>query len=636
MGRYLAYDPRRLVALKGATDASIWHVAAARFDHAYCEDWRASVLAIRPRLEELRDTLLQPVIESAAMSASIAATLPACIVVNGEVLDTPEEIREYFESRADDGDTDQYGVVIATMMGLTPAQGVAYWATLTEEEKRDFIDKRPDLAVNALVGGAALTSDELEQLESSNAFALFSEEFGVEIGAQLNLRWATISIDASYSVVAMKMSDGTVQVAIVSNHEAGIGVEADGGEGASVSMTAGAFISSGTVFLFPDEESAEEAIDHLQNEVGNHDGWDTAADAADVAAGPFWDDDNDFETFVKNTWDQYGMMRRDEGGVYANVAAGVESDLVEAGVEAEIRISLYDTDTTDLASQRARTGIMVVGTVGAHAETSSGTGGSASAGGDFTVDAYTDSEGGEFVTLTVTGSASTGVVSELVDYAGVDADVQAEGGGRVSVTVTVPLNAENVSGVVSSLATGQIPGELADLYDAADITVTIDATAEVTTEVEVDAVVVEASVTHTQTDTVNVVTLHKYPDGEFYSQNGLDAQVEAEQWDQNFNPSAPIPYDPEALLYDENGTAVAIDSGGTFEYLDGGSSTAPPQPTFLEQIAAPASPAVEIDPSIPVMSDPNPHYLYNVDGEPVAIDAGTAILPLPDDQSDAT
>ncbi len=36
------------------------------------------------------------------------------------------------------------------------------------------------------------------------------------------------------------------------------------------------------------------------------------------------------------------------------------------------------------------------------------------------------------------------------------------------------------------------------------------------------------------------------------------------------------------------------------------------------------------------MSDPNPHYLYNVDGEPVAIDAGTAILPLPDDQPDAT
>jgi len=465
---------------------------------------------------------------------------------------------------------------------------------------------------------------------------LFSEEFGVEIGAQLNLRWATISIDASYSVVAMKMSDGTVQVAIVSNHEAGLGVGAGGGEGASVSMTAGAFISSGTVFLFPDEESAEEAIDHLQNEVGNQDGWDTAADAADVAAGPFWDDDNDFETFVKNTWGQYGMMRRNEGGGYANVAAGVESDLAEAGVEAEIRISLYDTDTTDLASQRARIGIMVVGTLGAHAETSSGAGGSGSAGGDFTVDAYTDSEGGEFVTLTVTGSASTGVVSELVDYAGVDADVQAERGGRVSVTVTVPLNAENVSGVVSSLATGQIPGELADLYDAADITVTIDATAEVTTEVDVDAVVVEASVTHTQTDTVNVVTLHKYPDGEFYSQNGLDAQVEAEQWDQNFNPSAPIPYDPEALLYDENGTAMAIDSGGTFEYLDGGSSTAPPQPTFLEQIAAPASPDVAIDPSIPVMSDPNPHYLYNVDGEPVAIDAGTAILPLPDDQPDAT
>lgn len=635
MGRYLAYDPRLLVALKNATDAAIWHIAGTRFDHAYCEDWRASVLAIRPGLEELRDTLLQPVIGSDAMSASIAATLPACIVVNGEVLDTPEEIREYFESSADDGDTDQYGVVIATMLGLTPAQAVAYWATLTEEEKRDFIDKRPDLAVNALVGGAALTSDELEQLESSNAFALFSEEFGVEIGAEVDLKWATVSIDASYSVVAMKMSDGTVQVAIVSNHEAGIGVAADGGEGASASMTAGAFISSGTVFLFPDEESAEDAIDHLQSEVGNHDGWDTAADAADVVAGPFWDDDNDFETFVKNTWDQFGMVRRDEGGVYANVAAGVEGDLAEAGVEAEIRISLYDTDTTDLATQLARTGIIVVGTVGGHAETSSGTGGSASAEGAFTVDAYTDSAGGEFVTLTVTGSASTGVVSELVDYAGVDADVQAEGGGQVSVTVTVPLTAENVSGVVASLATGQIPDELADLYDAADITVTVDATTEVTTEVEVDAVVVEASVTHTQTDTVNVVTLHKYPDGEFYSQNALDAQVEGEQWDQNFNPSAPIPYDPEALLYDENGTAVAIDSGGSFEYLDGGISTATPQPTFLEQFAAPASPAVEFDPTIPVMSDPNPHYLYNVDGEPVAIDAGSAILPLPDDHPDA-
>jgi len=79
---------------------------------------------------------------------------------------------------------------------------------------------------------------------------------------------------------------------------------------------------------------------------------------------------------------------------------------------------------------------------------------------------------------------------------------------------------------------------------------------------------------------------------------------------------------------------VAIDLGGTFEYLDGASTATPPL-TFLEQIAAAASPALEFDPTIPVMSDPDPNYLYNVDGEPVAIDAETAILPRPDDRPDA-
>ena len=140
MSRYLGYDPVLLVDLRAAVDAAVWHLAATRFEHPYCEDWRASVLAIRARLEELRDTLLQPVIDSDAMAAA------------------------------------------------------AHWNTLTDRERRDLITKRPDLAMHALVGGATFTSDELAQLESSNAYATFSEDFGVEIAAQVNLSSALSSI----------------------------------------------------------------------------------------------------------------------------------------------------------------------------------------------------------------------------------------------------------------------------------------------------------------------------------------------------------------------------------------------------------------------------------------------------------
>lgn len=557
MGRYLAYDPALLVNLKHAADAAVWHIAATRFDHAYCEEWRASVLSIRPVLEEARDTLLQPVIDSDAMASfGLGDGLPAFIVVDGEVLDTTEEIRAFYETSVDvDADATPNDVVVAVMLTLTPVEAATYFATLTDDERIALIQKRPDLAARALDGGATPNETEFRELDRANSFAEFSETFAAAFAVDVNLRWATIRVDDEYSVVAMKMSDGTVQVAIVNTAQAGVGVEADGGDGSSASAVAGAFMTAGHVFVFPDEETAEHAVDDLQTAITDRDWGDVAEDWWDRINTPWMTNENDLEEFIDETWDEYGAESRDEGGLYAEVAAGIENDFAEAEASAGIRISVYDTDTTGLATQLARTGIIVTGTVGGHVQSASA-GGSASGEASFTVDAYTNDDG-EFVTVTVQGSASAGGVVDALAFTGLDAvdwDLQVEGGAEATISITVPLNGDGVRPIVSSLANGNLPEALGGLYDSADITVTVNATVETSSEVSVDAEVVETSQQLTVTQSENIVTLRKYPDGEFYSQNDLDDQI----------PQPPL----GDVITDDDGNAIYIDTGEACLPLD--------------------------------------------------------------------
>lgn len=635
-----------------------------------------------------------PVLAGSAYAVALV-NLAAAAGVDLEALGySVDEVRAGLE--AGFGDAPAGELVVVVMSALTAAEAAAYWNTLSDEERLAVVQKRPDLAAKALDGGGTLTEIELGSLDEANAYPQFSEAFAVAFELSVGLRVVSIEVGGGYTVVAMKMSDGTVQVAVVKDFHAGAGAEAqtEGGEGEA---TVGVVMSAERVFVFPDEATAEQAITDLQDAVRGY----SPSEAVSDVVGGLWFlvnrqpaphlliPPNEFDRVIGDLWGDYGAVRTSGGGVYANVQVEVENTVAEADIEGQVSVGVYDTDTTALATDVARSGIIVSGTLGVHAESASGGGPSGGGGGVFTVDAYTDENGDEFMTVTVQGSLSTGTVVEALDYAGgrvgAEWDGQIEQGGVATVEVTIPIDgatAENVSGVVTSLATGTLPGILAEMYDDAEITVTVDATTmDVNSEIEFDVATVEANVDHDVTRSQNIVTLHKFPGGEIYSQNDLDGMIADElEVGPDSEPDASdaaaagevasiVPYHPDAVLYDDNGQPVAVDTGTRFVPLEGAGATGPGagevEASLTEQLdlSDPTSGSAGAAPNLPdedevrsvygpdafIVHDvfgnpvavytgseysrfgPNSHQLfYDVNGVPVAVDYGETVVGLED------
>lgn len=622
-----------------------------------------------------------PVVTGDAHFAALVALAALAGIDLADLGYDDDEVRARFESGFADVPADE--LVIAVLTSLTGAEAVAYWNTLNQDERNAIVTDRQDLAAKVLDGGGTLTDDDLRLLDRSNSFPQFSETFAAAFELSAGLRVVTIEVGGGYTVVAMKMSDGTVQVSVVKTAHLGAGADASG-DGGEAEATVGAFVSGTSVFVFPDEASAEEAISRLQDEVVDYGFTDFVADAASTfwwwhnrTPPPDWlIPENELDELIGELWGDYGMERASAGGLYGNVQVEVENALAEADAEADVRIAVYDTDTTELATAPARTGIIVSGSLTARAEAGTGLGPSGSVAGSFTVDAHTDDEGAQFITVTVQGAATTGTVVEAIDYANAagtaEWDTQFEQGVVTTVSIKVPVTSDTanaVRDVVTSLVTGQFPAELAGLHDAAEITITVDATQDADSEVEIDAGTAELDVEHTATSTTNLLTLHKYPGGELYSQNDLDEVIDG-QLDagadgsaappaatteqppvRQFHPLHPVPYSADTeFLYDADGEAVAIESDLGFVLLDPPAPPAPPAlpvtggPDAVDE-TAPAEPdappdsrddtwGTSLDELIVTDEErlapygPEAQLLYDADGSIVAIDTGSELVMI--------
>lgn len=488
----------------------------------------------------------------------------------------PVEIRTAIE--ADFGEFGGEQLLIGALQGSSGPVAAAYWNTLTDEERGALIQERPDLAAKALQHGGTFSETELDQLDRANSYPVFTEEIAAAFEVSLGLRGVCIEIGGGYEVAAIKMSDGTVQVAVGRTSSGGIGGEVPTLRG-DVEATAGVFASATVVFVFPNEAAAAAAIEDLRSHAQTS--WMDRFDS-DMFGLPVSNDEVD--DVVEGLWADYGMSRTESGGIYANFEADLDQALAVKEIEVELSVAEYDTTTTSLAGEPGREGVIVAGalrldadgsapggSVGA-VETAAGVSGGVEAA--FTIDVYTTADGEEFMTITLQGSATGGLLSALEHPGTLDAEIETamESGAQVTVEMTMPVDSASgaaVSDIVELLLNEGGDGNAFSLVGREDqeITVTIDAVTERSLDVEADiGGVAEVDYELTNTTTRNIETWHKLPDGEIYSQTEVDQMIGAQLGEQPA-PSMPEWTEPEAEMTDAE-LNEAIMGGSDAAWLD--------------------------------------------------------------------
>ena len=455
------------------------------------------------------------------------------------------------------------------LAGLDGPDAVAYWEALTASEQNDLVEMRPDLVVlRVLDAGAELPLDVLRELDISNSYATFNEEIAFEFEAAVNLRVVAIEVGGGLTAITTKMSDGTVELTLVEEANVGVGVDLDvpnaGGAGASV----GVFGELQQRFRFADEGEASAAIGLLKDAVREdasfgelvRDGsgllWNVATTPWNAPANvtnwiiPVWDPVPTIPTYdftpetirrLQELWASNGLTKQEGGGVYANVSAEFDANLgiieAELDADADARLMFYDTDVAeaDTTGATGQTGVMFAGTASVDVDGEvDGLGhdlaGHAAAEAGFVVDLHHVDDAGTFVTVTVHTTVAAGAAVELVDLGAAELDSTVDGTAAMTVVFTVPVDGDTtdvVGDLGLGLAQGRFPSaEFGELYDRAEIDVTITTGITATTEAELELAVVEANASVTASEETTQVALHKYPDGELFSRIDVDRLID--------------------------------------------------------------------------------------------------------------
>ncbi len=474
----------------------------------------------------------------------------------------PADVRALFEG--------QYGDDPARVLAeLSGPDAVAYWEALSPLTQDNLIETRPDLvALQVLDAGAELTPGVLFELDQANAYATFSETFAVEFDVSINARVVAIEVGGGLTAVTTMLSDGTVELTLVEEANVGVGFDLDVPNAAGAGGSVGVFGELQQRFRFASEAEATSAIGVLQDAVREdasfgelvQDGggllWNGAAFSWNGPATvtnwviPFGDPVPTIPTYdftpetiqrLQELWSTNGMTKQEGGGVYANVSAEFEANLgvfeTEFDAEAEARLMFYDTDVAeaDTSGATGQTGVMFSGVASVDVDGEiDGLGGDAAghaaAEAGFVVDLHHIDDTGTFVTITVHTSVAVGAATELVDLGAAELDTTVDGTAAMTVSFTVPVDGDTtdiVGDLGAGLAQGRFPAaEFQELYDQAEIDVTITTGVASTTEFEADAAVVEANVSVTAAAETTQVALHKYPDGELFSRIDIDRLID--------------------------------------------------------------------------------------------------------------
>ena len=465
----------------------------------------------------------------------------------GATVDAVRRLLAYASGRAGDQLAEE-------IVDLPADEVAAYWEGLSEDAQNALIDARPDVVAFVVVdNGGSLSEDQLDRLDSANAYGTFTREFEGQVEAEAGLRIVTVTFDAEFSAVMTKMSDGSVEMVLLGGAAVGVGLDGSIG-GVGVDARGGAYGQAFQLLRFENEEDAEDAVDRLQEaaEAGLRI-WDegpegqqtpgTVSSTGGLSAVSDWLNPTDeiahsvdwlfgggeesIGEQIDSLFEEHGVLLGSEGGAFAIAEGELDlGEIAEAEIEAEVHLGRFSNEPANGSDEPARSGVILSGEVLGRAETTAGPG--AQVEGAFVVEAY-DQDGDQYVTITVQASAEGGMAGEIFDAAGVEIDAQGMGGGRATLELTIPVSADvlpSLESVVTGLPTGTMGGNtLAEVIDASDMSLTLESTRTVYTETEFDAGVVAVEVETTNTDSVTQIALHKYPGGPIYSQETVDGIV---------------------------------------------------------------------------------------------------------------
>lgn len=404
------------------------------------------------------------------------------------------------------------------------------WGALAPWQQEWLLVNQPDVVMEYMLRhGNVLTEEQLDELEAANGFAEFSQAFLATFGVEVGVRWIAIDLGSNSELRLYYMSDGTVEGVVTEKDSLGLVV--DVGE---IEIGAGIYVRAGERLVFANEEEAQEAIDTLV----------AASDVTLAESILFWlSGKSDLQREVEDLWDEHGVEETEEVGGYLSVHGEINGALSLAG-DAALEAGVYTT--TDADGTVTRQGVRVAAEIsGTATEDGTTVTGSASV----VVDVHSNvSTGEEFVTITLAAQGGTGVSSSLTNIGGTGINLSSSATQSTVVTtsITLPIDDEtagHAGDIVEGVLSGELPVDaIGAIYDGAEVTIAIDAVSSETVGGGVDAGAAEVESSYTVSQGQNIVTYHKNPNGEMYSQNELDAAIDTAREESGY----PVPGQEEA------------------------------------------------------------------------------------------
>lgn len=531
-GRFVGFDPARIATLSTRTVEAVEHLRGIASADPAAQAAMSRVANVRFELE----TLWIPTIARVAGDQSMVGwasddpeppptpwdQVLATASANGE--GQPSD-----EPPSEDYLTEDHSDLIDVLQPPIPGQTIGIeWNQLAPWEQEWLLVNQPDAVMEYMLRhGNVLTEEQLDELEQANGYAEFTMAFLAKFGIEVGVRWFTVDLGGESELVVQYMSDGTVRAVVAEKGTFGVSVDIG-----DIEIGAGLYVKAGEVLVFDSPEEAEAAIERLISATNV-----SLADQFVRIWSGFWSGDwrSDAQKEVDDLWEEYGEEQSTEVGGYISVHGEISGALALAG-DASLEAGVYTTTDADgnVTQEGVRVAAAVSGSVTSDGATVTG-------GASVVVDAHRESAtGDEFVTITVVTQGGSGVSTSVANLggAGLNLSASATQSTVVTTSITVPVNDEtvgNTAEVIEGVLAGDLPVDALDaLYDDAEITIAVDAvtTESVGASADGGAVGVESSYTVSQGE--NVVTYHKNPNGEMYSQGDLDAAIDEAREDSGY------------------------------------------------------------------------------------------------------
>lgn len=210
----------------------------------------------------------------------------------------------------------------------------------------------------------------------------------------------------------------------------------------------------------------------------------------------------------------------------------------ETAASLEARLLFYDTDVADadVTGAVGRTGVVFSGVASADMDGEIGglghvAGGHLAVDAGFLVDLHHVDGDGTYLTVTLETDAAGGASMEFIDLRAAEVDGTQDRTGSMTVSMTVPVNVDTTAAVArvgGELAGGRLPVDgLGELYDGAEVDLTMTKGHRTMVEAEVEYAIGEARAEVSTSDHMTTVALHKYPAGEMFDRASVDRRIVA-------------------------------------------------------------------------------------------------------------